>query len=202
MKKTSQIGSLTWFDDLGYGFDSTAPIEYSGDYLAEYERRDATEIGHKITQKRCELVRRHTTRQPVDIGIGAGAFVKAMECQGYDINQIAVKWLKENGKFIDPYQSFPGCLTFWDSLEHIPDPTELLRRIPVGGLVFCSIPVFDGPEQCVNSKHYKPGEHIWYWSHEGFLEYMAKQKFFCLEWNNCETMLGRDSVKSYAFVKR
>jgi len=197
-----QIGSLTWWPDLGYGFDATSPIEYGGDYWSEYERRDATEIGRLITQSRIDLVKRNTGRTPVDVGIGAGAFVKAMKCFGYDINPIAVGWLKDNGAYIDPYSSFPGCMTFWDSLEHIPNPEELLRRLPVGGFVFCSIPVFNGPEQCIQSKHYKPGEHLWYWSHEGFIRYMESMKFFCLEWNNRETMLGRDSVKSYAFVNR
>jgi len=185
----------------GYGLDETPAISYEADYWEEYQRRDVTEIGRALTKARCELVARHTKKVPVDIGIGAGAFVLASCGFGYDVNPVAVEWLKRGGRFIDPYQSFPGCLTFWDSLEHIPDPKALLNRVPRGGHVFAAIPVFENMEHCLNSKHYKPGEHLWYFTHEGFLAYMEDLGYSCLEHTNVETIIGREGVNSYAFVK-
>lgn len=197
----STNGSLTWFNSLGFGHDNTPPIDYAGDYWAEYQRRDATDIGRELTQARVDLVQRHTRRAPLDIGIGAGAFVMASGGFGYDVNQIAVQWLKDNGKFIDPYQSHVGCLTFWDSLEHIPDPIALLRRVPIGGFVFVSLPIFDSMDHCLKSKHYKPGEHLWYFTNQGFVEYMSRAGFALFEMTNIESIIGRDSVVSFAFNK-
>lgn len=177
-------------------------MDYGQNYWDEYLKRDNTDIGKKLTEARCAIVNRHTTRKPVDIGIGAGAFVNAINGYGFDVNPIAIKWLKDNGRFIDPYSGFVGCLTFWDSLEHIQNPKLLLDRVPVGSFVFVSIPVFSGMEDCLKSKHYKPSEHIWYFTHEGFLTYMGKINFFCLEHTNVESFIGRDGVMTYAFVKK
>jgi hypothetical protein len=184
------------------GYHNAPPIDYAGDYWAEYEKRDATEMGKALTRERWRMVQRHTNRLPVDIGIGAGAFVLESGGMGYDVNQTAIDWLKAIGRYCNPYQSFPGCMTFWDALEHIPDPGAILSRVLRGGFVFVSLPVFDGFDGILKSRHYKPGEHIWYWTHDGFLAYMEKQGFACHEWNNTETKLGRDGILSYAFQKR
>ena len=179
------------------GWHPAPPIEYEGDYWDEYRERDATEMGKALTDARIALVDRHFHGSVVDIGIGGGRFVEDSGSLGYDVNPKAVKWLVENARWMDVYIHGADAITCWDSIEHIPDPMELLKR--VRKWVFVSLPIMESPEHCLKSRHYKPGEHIWYWTHQGFVEWMKKAGFECVETNAAESDLGRDGITSYAF---
>jgi len=201
LRKDLESGSLVWDDSLGFGFCDTPAIDYDKDYFDHYLKLDETPTGKELVEFRRSLVDTRTQHVPIDIGIGGGAFVNAKNCFGYDINRKAVEWLKSIGKYVNPYISPVKCLTFWDSLEHIPHPTTLLNRVESGGMVFVSIPVFEGFEQCLRSKHFKPGEHLWYWTHEGFIMFMDGLNFKLMEWTNKESIIGRESVHTYVFQR-
>jgi hypothetical protein len=68
-------------------------------------------------------------------------------------------------------------------------------------LVFTSIPVFEGPAQVLRSKHFKPSEHLWYWSSTGFVRWMQARGFSCLEENRMETELGREDICTFVFAR-
>lgn len=155
-------------------------------------------MGKRLTDARVSFVRKYADLGIVDIGIGGGAFVRAADCFGYDVNANAIKWLKDNGKYKDPYN---GCdaITCWDSLEHIRYPDELLRN--VRKFVFVSIPIFRDVDHVLSSKHFKPGEHVWYFTHEGLVNFMKLQGFDLLESNAMESDLGREGINSYAFKR-
>jgi len=197
------IGSqdeLIWWPELGMGFHPRNPIDYDGDYWEKYLEYDNTEMGKKLTEARCGLVLRHTNNADlVDIGIGGGLFVKMMDCHGYDVNAKANEWLIKSGSFRNPYTRPVRAITCWDAIEHIPNPVALLNNVKE--FVFASIPVFDSGEKVTCSKHYRPGEHIWYWSHGGFIDYMKRNGFDLLESNYDETKLGREDIMSYAFKR-
>lgn len=197
MKISSEDGSLIWDDDKGFGFHTRKPISYETDYFTKYIDLDQTYIGYELTVERISFVERHTNNKPVDIGIGGGIFCKQKDCYGYDVNKSAVEWLIKEKRYKDPYSTHYDCMTFWDSLEHISQPEKLLAMCR--GWVFVSLPIFEDKEDCLNSKHYKPGEHIWYFTHDGFIAWMCSQGFKLHEYNNKETMLGREGIMSYAF---
>ena len=191
---------LIWIPSLGIGWHPAPPIDYEGEYWEEYEKRDATEMGRKLTESRVGTVRRHMTPAlAVDIGIGAGAFVKEADCLGYDINQVAIKWLQDRTIYRDPYIEKPEAITCWDSLEHIPNPTELLNCVK--RFVFMSIPIFKDGESVLKSRHYKPGEHIWYFTDSGIKWFMKEHGFKCIEQHDEETQLGRDGIMTYVFKR-
>ena len=50
-----------------------------------------------------------------------------------------------------------------------------------------------------DSKHYRPGEHLYYFTELGFAQWMARHGFELLEVSNFETKAGRDSILSFAF---
>lgn len=201
MSRSLPIGyedDLIWWPEKKMGYHPRAPIDYDGDYWEKYLVYDATELGEKLTQARCNLVKKHTDKYGlVDIGIGGGKFVRDMDCLGFDVNLKAIAWLNEQGKFQDPYVKRVKAITCWDAIEHIPDPGALLRN--VDEWVFASIPVFESGDKVTSSKHYRPGEHIWYFTHEGFIHFMHRHGFQIMDLNDDETRLGRESIMTYAF---
>ena len=188
---------LLWSEELGMGFHPRPPMDYSGPYFEKYQALDDTPMGAALTKARVDMVRRHTDLPPVDIGIGGGRFVLESGGFGYDVNDEAVCWLRDKGLLHDIYRDHAEVITCWDSLEHIPEPDELLER--VGEWVFVSMPVYLSQWDCLRSKHFKPGEHLWYWTQNGLVRWFAARGFGCVEINEVESDLGREGISSFAF---
>lgn len=103
------------------------------------------------------------------------------------------------GRFTSPYTRPVKAITCWDAIEHVPDPVTLINNVEEW--FFASIPVFQNGESVTSSKHYRPGEHIWYWTHAGFVNFMYQCGFRMMECNTKETDLGREDIFSYAFKR-
>lgn len=194
---TGLTDCLLWSEELGRGFHTREPMEYEGKYFAKYQELDMTPMGHCLTNVRVNFVRSHTDSQIVDIGIGGGMFVEEIDGQGFDVNDDAVVWLLEQVRFCDPYKLAVDAITCWDSLEHIPEPEKLIAHVK--DWVFVSMPIYKDMKHCLASKHFKPGEHIHYFTHEGLLLWFEQQGFICIEYNDIESKLGREGIVSYAF---
>jgi len=156
-------------------------------------------MGGLLTRARLELVGKYCKpNETVDIGIGGGRYVQESGGFGFDVCEDANNWLGE--KFRNPYHCGPvGAITCWDSLEHIPEPEKLLGQ--VSNWIFVSMPIYDNLAGVLESKHYKPGEHLHYWTLQGFISWCAKQGFECIEVNHAETELGREGITSFAFKR-
>lgn len=200
---TGLTDCLLWSPEKGYGWHSRPAMLYSGDYFAHYQKLDNTKMGALLTRARLELVGKYCApSEVVDIGIGGGRFVQESGGWGYDVCADAVKWLQGFGVFKDPYDLRYGPITAvscWDSLEHIPDPQKLLAE--VREWLFVSLPVFEDADDVLSSKHFKPGEHLWYFSSTGFINWCAEQGFECVEMNRVESDLGREGIMSFAFKR-
>lgn len=187
---------LLWSEELGMGFHPRPPMDYSGPYFEKYQALDATPMGAALTTARVDMVRRHFDGEVLDVGIGGGRFVIESGGNGFDVNEEAVQWLKSRNAYADPYKGV-AAITCWDSLEHVPDPEALVRT--VGEWVFVSMPVYKDQADCLKSKHFKPGEHLHYWSVRGLIGWFAKMNFGCVEINERESDLGREGITSFAF---
>ena len=190
---------LLWSEELGMGWHGRKPMDYEGAYFAKYQELDATPMGEALTRARVDMVRRHFTGQVLDIGIGGGRFVEESGGFGFDVNPEALAWLHANGRYKHPNFGWPA-MTFWDSLEHIPDPEAALKN--VGDWAFVSMPIYKDQADCLKSKHFKPGEHIWFFTDWGFIDWMDRQGFEMMERNDIESKLGREGILSYAFRRR
>lgn len=190
---------LIWCPEKQMGFHPREPISYESDYWNKYLVMDDTEMGDALTKARCDLVNFYNKGLVVDIGIGGGKFVSAMGESGfgYDVNTQAIDWLVESGRFVDPYANRVNSICCWDSLEHIPNPEALIEQ--VDNFVFVSIPIFNDPNTVTQSKHYRPGEHIWYWSDFGLIKWFENLGFINVEKNNIETVIGREDISTYVF---
>lgn len=196
---TGLINSFLWCEAKGYGWHSAPPMQYDGKYFAHYQELDATPMGEALTKARLELVGKYMNpRHVVDIGIGGGRFKTEAGCRGFDVSDEANDWLGVD--YIDPYEcKSVKAVTCWDSLEHIPEPEKLLARVKTW--LFVSMPIYDNLADVLQSKHYKPSEHLHYFTLQGFIAWCAEQGFECVEINHAETELGREGITSFAFKR-
>lgn len=144
----------------------------------------------------------------IDVGIGGGSFLRAaisagFDCRGYDVNQCALYWLIAQDLYADPYQCGEdvAAICLWDVLEHLPYPDTLLCAVRPGRRTFLSLPIVGDFARLSEWRHYRPGEHLWYFAHQGLLAFMSSRGFELLEHNQNETAAGRINIGSYAFVR-
>lgn len=194
------VEGLVWLPERGMGWYPVAEAPYNAAYFAKYQRYAATPMGRSITAARIDLVERHAGSSLVcDVGIGCGDFVDDHpRAYGFDINPAGVDWLLKRGRFFNPWKHQVDALTFWDCLEHIPNPGPLLAN--AREWVFVSLPIVpgDGPPP-LDWRHLRRDEHCLYWTADGFVLWMAEHGFGCVEVNDEETRLGRQDILSFAF---
>jgi len=191
---------LVWDDGIGH-LDAS-PVAYDAAYFDKYVCMADTDMGRALTRSRLDLVARHHAGDVLDVGIGCGQFVTARmnaggNTCGFDVNPTGIAWLRVRGLYRDLYDCEHEALTFWDSLEHIETPAGAVAT--ARKWVFVSLPIFLDVEHCMTSKHFRPGEHIWYFTDAGLRRWFGEQGFECVEANTAETDLGREDIGSYAF---
>lgn len=200
------FGELNYcYEGIAYQREMNCLVPYDESYFQCYVHLEDTEIANKINQCRTSITEKYCNKI-IDMGIGSGEFIKKSKIPvlGYDVNEVAIKWLKEKEIFVDPYENIPDDvdgLSFWDVLEHIPEPSVILSKVPSGKYVFISIPIFDDVLKVRQSKHYKPNEHLYYFSSMGMIVFMDIQGFDLVEISDGETRAGRESILTFVFKK-
>lgn len=190
--------NLLWLPKFGIGYYPVKESPYDEDYWNKYLLMENTEIGVKLNNARIDLVNKYIFKELLDIGIGSGAFIKQIKNgYGFDINPHAVKWLKEEKRYLDPRPI--DAITFWDSLEHIHNPSILLKY--ANKYVFISTPIYVDEYHIYKSKHFRPDEHCWYFTKDGLKNFMSNFEFACIEYSTIETELGREDIGSFVFKR-
>ncbi len=187
-----------------YQRDMTVSVAYDKHYFETYVRLEKTDISKKLNDGRTSITQKYCNSL-LDIGVGSGEFIKQSKLlvYGYDINAVGVRWLREGGIFRDPYQEMPQVdgLTFWDSIEHIPNPNELLMRMRPDCYAFISLPIFTDLLLVRQSKHYKPNEHYYYYTAHGMINFMTDSGFQLVELSDQESRAGRENILTFVFKK-
>ena len=191
--------------EVMYQRDMRASVDYDEEYYKKYIGYENTNIAKGINKGRSDITKKYCNAI-LDIGIGSGEFIKnsTIKTYGFDINEVAIKWLKDNDIFIDPYRSIPDDiegLCFWDSMEHIPEPSNLLEKIKKNVYLFVSMPIFYDLFKVKESKHYRPNEHYYYFTSFGLISYMNDLNFKIIEMQDFETQSGREDIKTFVFKK-
>lgn len=186
---------------VAYQADRSNIIQYDESYWNKCAGYEDSEIALKLNQGRISFVECFYRGEVLDIGIGCGEFIKKRPLTfGYDINQAAVKWLLDNGKYRDDFSSF-SAFTMWDVLEHVETPEHYFINMLPGSFLFLSIPIFDDLTRIRESRHYRPGEHLFYFTLRGIKQWMNMHSFQLYGASDFETTAGRDSIHSLAFRK-
>jgi len=205
-KIISQDDDLIYCEMLAYQKNMGLSVDYGEKYYEKYLKMEDTPIAKKLNKLRTTITQKYCTSYILDIGIGSGEFIKKskLKVYGYDINPLAIKWLKKKNLFIDPYNGIPKKIqgvTLWDVLEHIPNPHLLLTKIAKDTFIFLSLPIFTDLTKIKCNKHYRPNEHYHYFTTNGLKKYMKDCNFSLLEDNNLETLAGREDIGTFVFIK-
>lgn len=177
-------------------------VVYGADYWNKCAGYEDKEIALAINAGRIAMVDKYVgAGAPVlDMGIGCGEFIKKRpNTYGYDVNFVAIKWLKDAALWLELRDA--AAFTFWDVLEHVEEPNKYFAQMQEGVHLFASLPVFENLERIRESKHYRPGEHLYYFTPQGFVDWIALYRFRLLEQDDYETRAGRESIASFAFVR-
>ncbi len=179
---------------------SAGRVPYDANYLAKCTAYEGNSVAKAVNAGRCALLMRHLPAGAtvLDVGAGSGAFVRAaaswgFDCKGFDIIPAAADRLRAIGGYADDLSAF-DAVTMWDSIEHMEDPAQCLSAVHKGALLFVSVPVFADLRAIRASKHYRPGEHLYYWGAAGFVDWMASCGYRLLEQSAHETDAGRESI--------
>lgn len=186
---------------IAYQSDMTDRVSYDDAYFNKCLGYEDKPIATAINKGRIELVKRHYHGAVLDIGVGSGEFIKKRsKTWGYDINPCAKQWLESIGKYREDFANF-DAFTMWDVLEHVEDPEMYFKHMAKDTKLFVSIPIFHSVAQIRRSKHYRPGEHLYYFTVPGLIWWMKQYRFRCLETATFEIAAGRDSIYSFAFCR-
>lgn len=181
----------------------SARVSYDDSYFDCYAKLEGQEIARKLNAGRVEIVNKHVGPDTwvLDVGVGSGEFIKnRRNTLGHDVNKKAIVWLRENHLWSQSLEGFPAY-TFWDVLEHVDVPNNYFKRMADGCLLFTSLPTFEDLNRVRESRHYKPGEHLYYFTEEGFIDWMSRYRFRLLERSRFETDAGRDGITSFVFKR-
>jgi len=206
---------LVWYPELEYGYfpvdDYLATIGqsetgiYDKAYFDKYKEY-VCDDSNPINDARKAFVDKFVPGLVgADVGIGCGTFVKSMgdHWYGFDVNPAGVEWLQQSQRYCNIYDtSRPPTIevmTFWDSLEHIKDLQSLFEVLPKH--VFVSLPIFSSDEDILASKHFRKDEHFHYFTEPSFLRLFENHGYDCLDINDEESVLGRESIMSFYFKK-
>lgn len=187
-----------WLPEIGLGYldQLPAPGFYDEAYFEKYVGLDRTEVANELTHERMLLVMRHHEGELVDVGIGGGKFVRDAQCYGWDVNPYAIRLLHNAGRLRDPRSVSVDAVSMWDSIEHMIDPGEILQN--VREWAFISTPIYLDADSVFQSRHFRPGEHLWYFTEPGLCAFMRVHGFALVESNRNECM-WRDGIGSFAF---
>lgn len=196
--ETLSTEQLRWLPTIGIGYFEVKESPYDKSYFDKYASYEGSEVCDKLNKARVALVKKYYPDYVLDIGIGCGSFISAHgKAYGYDINPAGVEWLKDRWLYLEPKQV--AAVTFWDSFEHIRNPADILNEVTEW--VFMSIPIFDGVNHILRSKHYRKDEHYWYFTTNGLISYMKELGFIMIESNRMESEIGREDIGSFVFKR-
>jgi hypothetical protein len=161
------------FEDLlrcivcGHTFQRSRAItvQYDIHYVSNYLRKPEVAMSHLRTGFLKGFVK---NGKLFDVGYGTGAFLRTAGTVGFDAYGCDIhgvdRGIQEKPLISDDEWD---AVTFFDSLEHFPDLSVIRQLNRRARLILVSLPKTPRffPE-CKKWRHYKPGEHLHYFSEE------------------------------------
>lgn len=121
----------------------------------------------------------------LDYGCGSGAFVHALKSVGYDAQGFNVGDENPEGAF--------NVVTMFDVIEHLPEPSEVFKLNPEFFVI--SVPDFkpvaSGEIELKKWRHYRPDEHIHYFSYTAIRRFFQRHGYDCIIENHTEDYIRK-----------
>ncbi len=166
-------------------------------YDAEDAQRTYTARSH------LDFVNQHRPHgRLLDIGCATGTFARAAQADGWHVTGIdASSWYIEQAQERCPGATFVAgkieeaqfelqgfdAITLWDTLEHLPDPVGIVRRIgkwlKPGGMLLLNVPNADSGVARILRRRWVLllREHLWYYSPQTIARLLDQTGFACVE---------------------
>lgn len=184
------------------------------------------EILKSTAKKRITQIKKYVkSGRLLDIGCALGFFLDEargeFDTYGVEISKFAVEYAKEElglqvtlGKFLDAEfeTEFFDCITMWDVIEHLPDPTLNLKKIykllKPHGLLVLSTGDIDSFVAKLMGRYWHlllPPQHIYYFSQDTIKKLLEKTGFRVIEvkyWTTSMTLIHFFRRLSFLFKNR
>lgn len=161
---------------------------YNTAYCENYKKLAETDLGKRIYAERWRMIEKYVqgALHVFDYGCASGAFHRSSPngfvTSGFDINPACGYTRMPTGKV--------DVLTLWDSLEHVYDPLGLVIKLEYPEWIFLSTPNLESVRGDIRAwRHYRPGEHIYYFDIHSLKEILDYCGYEILEHNHYEGAL-------------
>lgn len=198
---------LSWDSDKQVGYYPVTEPWYNDEYFEASIANSKSKIADALNKFRVEIVNKYIDGKVLDFGCGCGQFIEYRgNSLGFDICPKAISELRKKGNYLDFWNGgMNGAnidgITMFDVLEHIRNPELALSQIKCRWLII-SIPVFESKKAALKSKHFKPKEHFWYFSHKSIVSLLNENGFELIECRDDETRIGRPEIQTFVFRKK
>jgi hypothetical protein len=165
-------------------------MDYNLDYFEKMLRLNSinAERIHKI---RWEWIKDLNSQKVLDYGSGVGWF-RAFRPSGVEVCSYDIGNFPQTGIKLMMYD----VVCFWDVLEHLPDFGIIEPILALARNVSVSIPIIEG--DLSESKHFKPGEHLHYFTQKSIRSLFANYGFIVSKTGTPECP-PRESIHSFIF---
>jgi hypothetical protein len=170
--------------------------------LGYYENmlRMYSATAEKINKIRWEWIRSHCNPLTVlDYGCGVGWFRAFRPETGLTVNTFDIGEFPQTGIRLSEYD----LICFWDVLEHLPSFDVIEELLDKAQYVAATVPIV--PERrsfdLRKWKHFKPGEHLHYWTSEMVID-MFEAYGYKLVTTGTPECPPRQDVHSFLFERR
>ena len=145
-------------------------IEYNIDYYEGLIKLQA-KTGEDIALRRWDFLKDIEVNKVLDFGCGAG-FFRTHRPEGVVVDSHDIMPVPQTGMRLHEYD----LVCFWDVLEHLPTFDSVKQMLNAKNVRFVAATVPIVPARMVNHKsietwkHWKPGEHLHYFTKETFTD--------------------------------
>jgi len=168
---------------------------YNLDYFEGYLRR-CSKHAEKISKIRWDFIKEVNPKTVLDYGSGVGWF-RAFRPNGVRVDSYDIGNYPQTGILCDKYQ----ILCLWDVLEHIPDFREIEFILKETQYVALTVPIKPPKIKIENWKHFKPNEHLHYFTIES-LDALFKRYNFKKIKHGYPECPPREDILSALYQKR
>lgn len=170
-------------------------MDYGIDYY-EAMLRAYSESAPDISRRRWEWLAELKPRRVLDYGSGVGWF-RAFRPPGVEVDSFDVGPAPQTGIKTVVYD----VVCFWDVLEHVPDFSELDPILRLARAVAGTVPVYNEGRDLVGWKHFKPGEHLHYFTEKTLQALLRKYGFRLLRISREWECPPREDIVNFLFVE-
>lgn len=165
------------------------PFKYGGDYAAAYDKRPAIEMSWV---RIAHLFRFLRSGRVLDIGYGNGEFIRQSLKAGYQAFGYDTHKDKTDLPVVKSIEGRWDAVTFFDSWEHIED-ISFIDELDAGLFVVTvpNLPSLADEDFVLNWKHYKPNEHLHYFTRDSVLRFLSRHGYILLDVSDIEDVIRK-----------